>query len=98
MNHHRVQRILHFVRDAGRQTAERRQLARVADRRLHLAEIFEVARDQHDADEVARRRRSPHASAAAARPTPARARRSVADSGPRDWRLTSVCSDSRRSG
>ena len=38
VNHHRVQRILHLVRDAGRQPSERGQLARVANRRLHLAQ------------------------------------------------------------
>ena len=53
MDHHRVLRVLHLVRDAGRQPPERGELARVADRGLHFAQVLEVARDQHDADELA---------------------------------------------
>jgi hypothetical protein len=55
VNHHRIQRILDFVRDAGREPAKRRQLARVANRGLHLAQVAEVASDEHHGDEVAGR-------------------------------------------
>ena len=55
VNHHRVQRILHLAGDAGRQPSERRELPRIAQRRLDLAEILQVARDEHDADEIALR-------------------------------------------
>ena len=55
VNHHRVQRVLDLVRDAGRQPSERRELARVPHRRLHLAQVLQVAHDQHDADELALR-------------------------------------------
>ena len=51
MNHRRVQRVLDFVRDAGREPAERRELLRVAERGLHLRHVVEVARDQHHGDE-----------------------------------------------
>ena len=37
VNHHRVERVLHLVRDAGRQPAERHELARIGERRLHRA-------------------------------------------------------------
>ena len=53
VNHHRVQRVLHLVRDARREAAERGQLARVADGGLHLAEVLEIAGDEHDADQSA---------------------------------------------
>ena len=51
MNHRGIQRVLHLVRDAGRQPAERRQLLRVADRGLHLRHVVEVARDEHHGGE-----------------------------------------------
>ena len=53
MNGHRVERVLHLVRDAGHQPAERGQLARVVQRRVHLAQVAEVARDEHRAEETA---------------------------------------------
>ena len=43
----RVQRVLHFVRDAGRQPAERGELLRVAERGSHLGHVVQVARDEH---------------------------------------------------
>ena len=55
VNRHRVQRILHFVRDARHQPTERGQLARVVQRRVHLAQESEVARDEHRAEEAAAR-------------------------------------------
>jgi hypothetical protein len=51
MNHHRVERVLHFMSDARGQTAERRELARIPDGGLYLAEVFQVARNQHHADQ-----------------------------------------------
>ena len=56
VNHHRVERILDFVRHAGRETSERDELARVPKRRLHLAQVLEIARDQHDPDHRRSRR------------------------------------------
>ena len=53
VNRHRVQRVLHFVRHAGHQPAERGELARVVQRRVHLAEVAEVARHEHRAEEPA---------------------------------------------
>ena len=54
MNHHRVQRVLDLVRHARGQPAERRELARVPDRRLHLTQVLEVPGHEHDAHELAR--------------------------------------------
>ena len=51
VNRHRIQRVLHLVGDAGGEPAERRELARVPDRRLHGAERAEVARDDHHAQQ-----------------------------------------------
>ena len=56
VDHRRVERVLDLVRDAGREPAERGELARVAERRLDLAQVGEVARDEHDADQAVRRR------------------------------------------
>ena len=44
VDHRRVERVLDLVRDARREPAERGELARVAERRLDLAQIGEVAR------------------------------------------------------
>ena len=52
---HRVQRVLDLVRDAGRQAAERRELVRVPERRLHFTQVAEVAAHQHHADDGTRR-------------------------------------------
>ena len=49
---HRVQRVLDLVGDAGRQAAERRELVRVPERRLHLAQVAEVPAHQHHADDL----------------------------------------------
>ena len=53
VNRHRVERVLHLVRDARHQPAERGELARVVQRRVHLAQVAEVARDEHRAEEPA---------------------------------------------
>ena len=58
MNHRRVQRVLDLVRDAGGQPAERRQLARVAERRTAPASGNRVARDEHHGASRCRARRS----------------------------------------
>ena len=84
VNHHRVQRVLHLVRDAGGQPAERDQLARVGERRLHPRQVREVARDQQHADQLAVGARDRRASSAAASSSLGRI---VACTGPaRAWR------------
>ena len=55
VDRHRVQRVLHLVRDARRQPPERHQLPRVVEHRLHAAEHLDVARDQHHADQLSDR-------------------------------------------
>ena len=67
VNRHRVERVLHLVRDAGHQPPERRELARVVQRRVHLAQVAEVARDEHRAEEPAARVLDRVASSAGAR-------------------------------
>ena len=67
VDHHRVERILHLVRDAGGQPAERHQLARIGDRRLHPRQVRQVARHEQHADELAVGARDRRASSAAAR-------------------------------
>ena len=53
MNHHRIQRILHLVRDARRQSSECNELPRIRERRLHPRQIREIPRHQQYADELA---------------------------------------------
>ena len=72
---HRVERVLDLVRDAGHQPSERGELARVVQRRVHVAEEAEVARDEHHAEKAAARCPRSHGTSAAARPAPARTRR-----------------------
>ena len=55
MNGHRIQRVLHLVRHAGHQAAERGQLARIVQRGVHVCQVAEIARDQHRSEEPAGR-------------------------------------------
>ena len=104
-NHRRMQRVLDLVRQPGRQPAERRHPARIAQRRLDVPQMFEVPGHHHDgelpaanavddvgADELlARARRS--------RPPLGRARPSSGTritSGPCDRRSARLSSTSRR--
>jgi hypothetical protein len=52
MNHHGVQGVFHLVRHSRRQASQGRQLSRIANRRLDLAQVLDVAGDEHDANEV----------------------------------------------
>ena len=53
MDRHRIEGVLHLVRDARHQAAERRELAGVVERRVHLRHEPEIARDEHGAHELA---------------------------------------------
>ena len=55
VNRHRVERILHLVGDAGHQPPERRELARVVQRRVHMAQEAQVPRDEHRPEKAAAR-------------------------------------------
>ncbi len=52
VNRHRVQRVLHLVRHAGREAPQGHQLARVIEHGLDTTHVLQVARHQHHAEQL----------------------------------------------